>query len=96
MHGPTVVRNLKRMHMKNLLSFYIFILAPLGIIFWLYKFDLINGSLFAGLLIFYSLIYRTYTDGKRLADKKLIPKNDIWKMIIPGNRLEHLKELYLK
>ncbi len=56
--------------MKNLLTFYIFILAPLGILLWLYKFDLINGDLFVGLLVFYSLIYRTYTDGKRLADKK--------------------------
>jgi hypothetical protein len=82
--------------MKNLLTFYILILAPLGILFWLNKSDLINGTLFVGLIIFYALIYRTYTDGKRLADKNIIAKKDIWKMIIPGNRFEHFKELYLK
>ncbi|MDG4951538.1 hypothetical protein NLM59_11450 [Weeksellaceae bacterium KMM 9724] len=82
--------------MKNLFTFYILILAPLGILFWLNKSDLINGTLFVGLIIFYALIYRTYTDGKRLADKNIIAKKDIWKMIIPGNRLEHFKELYLK
>ena len=82
--------------MKNLLTYYILILAPLGILFWLNKSDLINGTLFFGLLFFYALIYRTYIDGKKLADKNIIPKKDIWKMIIPGNRLEHFKELYLK
>ena len=82
--------------MKNLLTFYILILAPLGILFWLNKSDLINGTLFVILLIFYALVYRTYTDGKRLANKNIIKKKDIWKMIIPGNRFEHFKELYLK
>ncbi|MGY0393287.1 hypothetical protein ACW5R3_12100 [Bizionia sp. KMM 8389] len=82
--------------MKNLFIFYILILAPLGILLWLNKSDLINGVLFVGLIIFYALIYRTYTDGKRLADKNIIEKKDIWKMIIPGNRLVHFKELYLK
>jgi hypothetical protein len=82
--------------MKNLLTFYILILAPLGILFWLNKSDLIDRTLFVGLLILYALVYRTYTDGKRLAEKNIIPKKDIWKMIIPGNRFEHFKELYLK
>jgi len=82
--------------MKNLLTYYILILVPLGILFWLNKADLINGTIFVGLILFYSIIYRTYTDGKRLADKNIIQKKDIWKMIIPGSRLEHFKELYLK
>ncbi len=82
--------------MKNLLTFYILILTPLGILIWLSKSDLINGPFFAGLLIFYVFVYRTYTDGKRLADKSIIHKKDIWKMIIPGKRFEYFKELYLK
>jgi hypothetical protein len=82
--------------MKNLLIYYILILAPLGILFWLNKVDLINGNMFVGLFLFYAIIYRTYTDGKRLADKNIIKTKDIWKMIIPGSRLEHFKELYLK
>lgn len=82
--------------MKNLLTYYILILAPIGMLFWLNKIDIINGTLFVGLFLFYALIYRTYIDGKRLADKKIIPKKDIWKMIIPGSRIEYFKELYLK
>lgn len=82
--------------MKNLSIFYILILAPLGILFWLNKSDLINGTLFVGLFLFYILFYRTYIDGKRLAYKGIIPKKDIWKMIIPGNRFKYFKELYLK
>ncbi|MGV8946120.1 MAG: hypothetical protein ACOH1N_06795 [Lutibacter sp.] len=82
--------------MKNLLNYYILILAPIGILLWLNKADLINGTIFVGLILFYSIIYRTYTDGKRLADKNIIQKKDIWKMIIPGSRLEYFKELYLK
>ena len=82
--------------MKNLLTYYILILGPIGILFWLNKTDLINGTLFVGLFLFYALIYRTYTDGKKLADKNIISKKDIWKMIIPGNRLQYFKELYLK
>jgi hypothetical protein len=82
--------------MKNLILYYIFILAPIGILFWLNKYELVNGTVFVGLLLFYAIIYRTYSDGKRLADKNIIPKKDIWKMIIPGNRLQYFKELYLK
>jgi len=82
--------------MKNLISFYIIILAPLGILFCLSKFKLISGTLFLVFLIFYVFVYRTYTDGKRLANKNIIPKKDIWKMIIPGTRIVHFKELYLK
>jgi hypothetical protein len=58
--------------------------------------DLIDGTLLIGLFLFYALIYRTYTDGKRLAEKNIILKKDIWRMIIPGSRIEHFNELYLK
>jgi hypothetical protein len=82
--------------MKNLLIYYILILSPIGVLFWLNKAEMINPNLFVGLIFFYAFIYRTYTDGKRLADKKIISKKDIWRMIIPGNRLQYFKELYLK
>lgn len=82
--------------MKNLLNYYILILTPLGLMIWLVKTDSISSWGFVGLMLFYSLIYRTYIDGKKLADKNMIEKKDIWKMIIPGNRLEYFKELYLK
>ena len=81
--------------MKKLFNYYLKILIPLGILIWLNKTDL-NPTLFVFLLFFYALIFRTYVDGKRLADKNIIPKKDIWKMIIPGKRFEYFKELYLK
>jgi hypothetical protein len=63
---------------------------------WLIRTELINSWEFMGLIFFYSLIYRTYIDGKRLVDKNIIEKKDIWKMIIPGKRLAYFRELYLK
>jgi len=82
--------------MKNLFIYYLTILSPIGILTWLSRTDLVNPILFVLLLFFYVLIFRTYVDGRRLTDKNIIPKKDIWKMIIPGKRFEYFKELYLK
>lgn len=82
--------------MRNLLVFYLCIIALLVILFWVNKSNLINETWFVFSILFYGMIYRTYTDGKRLVDKNIIPRNEIWKMIIPGKRLKHFKELYLK
>jgi hypothetical protein len=82
--------------MKNLFVYYSTILTPFGISIWLSKTDLVNPVLFVLLLFFYVLIFRTYVDGKRLSDKNIIQKKDIWKMIIPGKHFEYFKELYLK
>ena len=82
--------------MKNLFVYYSTILTPFGISIWLSKTDLVNPVLFVLLLFFYVLIFRTYVDGKRLSDKNVIQKKDIWKMIIPGKHFEYFKELYLK
>jgi len=82
--------------MKNLFIYYLTILSPIGVLIWLSRTDLVNPTLFVLLLFFYILIFRTYVDGKRLSDKNIIQKKDIWKMIIPGKRFEYFKELYLK
>lgn len=82
--------------MKNLFLYYVLILTPIGILFWLNKADLIGGTLFMIFLLIYVLIYRTFIDGFRLFKKNIIEKKDIWKLIIPGSRLGYLKELYLK
>lgn len=47
-------------------------------------------------MLFYVLIFRTYIDGKRLHEKNLIDKKDIWKMVIPGNHIKYFKALYSK
>ncbi|MDO9038099.1 MAG: hypothetical protein Q7U59_07110, partial [Lutibacter sp.] len=67
--------------MKNLLNYYLLILTPIGLMIWLLKSDSINSWGFVGLMFFYSFIYRTYIDGKRLADKNILAKKDIWKMM---------------
>jgi len=82
--------------MKNLITYYLLILVPLAAIFLLNGFDIINSGQFVGLFFFYLLVYRTYIDGKKLADKNLIPKKDIWKMVIPGKRIHFIRELYFK
>ena len=82
--------------MKNLVKYYFLILSPIFVIIYLSKNDLISSSLFIFLIFFYALIYRTYFDGKRLFDKGLITKKDIWKIIIPGKRFEYFGELYFK
>jgi hypothetical protein len=82
--------------MKNLFIYYLTILSPIGVLTYLSRTDLVNPTLFVLLLFFYVLIFRTYVDGKRLSDKNVIQKKDIWKMIIPGKRFEYFKELYLK
>jgi len=83
-------------NMKNLFIYCFTILSPIGILIWLSRTDLVDSTLFVLLLFFYAFIFRTYVDGKRLADKNIIPKKDIWKMIIPGKHFEYFKELYLK
>ena len=83
-------------NMKNLFIYYLTILSPIGVLTWLSRTDLVSPTLFVLLLFFYVLIFRTYVDGKRLSDKNVIQKKDIWKMIIPGKRFEYFKELYLK
>ena len=82
--------------MKNLMTYYLAIIAPLLIIIWLSKSALISSTLFVILLFFYAFIYRTYTDGLRLMEKGIIEKKDIWKIIIPGSHFKYYKELYLK
>ena len=80
--------------MKNLLIYYSLILAPalLLMLFWTsiaFPWNLI-------LFFSYALIYRTLLDGFRLFNKGVIQKNDIWKLALPGIRVEYLKELYFR
>ena len=82
--------------MRNIKYYYLAIIIPLGILVLLINFKLINSTVFTILLFVYALIYRTYTDGKRLLEKGIITKNQIWKLLVPGTRIEYFKELYIK
>ncbi len=80
--------------MKKLLFFYSVILSPLALIFWLSDQEIVDSWVILVLILIYALLYRTYTDGMRLVHKEVIPKSEIWKMLIPGTRFRYFKELY--
>mgnify|MGYP001824085129 FL=1 len=82
--------------MKNLFIYYLAILLPVAIILFLYGNEMIGFTVFLVLIIAYLLIYRTWTDGSRLAAKGIIRKEDRWKMMLPGMHMKHFRELYLK
>jgi hypothetical protein len=82
--------------MRNLLVYYIAILLPPGLLLMGYANGAIGPTLFFVLIIAYLLIYRTWTDGTRLAAKGIITKGDRWKMMLPGMHMKHFTELYLK
>ena len=82
--------------MKSLGVYYFAVIVPFATIMFLAWTDMINSNWFVYLLLFYLFIYRTYTDGKRLADKGLIEKKDMWRLIIPFYRHRFFKDLYLR
>lgn len=81
--------------MRKLLEFYVIISAPLALIVVLNKYQFLENWLLVSALLFYAIVYRTCTDGKKLANKSVISRKNIWKMIIPGMRVKYFKELYL-
>lgn len=84
------------MNMKNIILYYVVVVVPAALIFLLAKTDTINSNWFVYLFFSYLFIYRTYIDGKRLADKGLIEKKDIWRMVLPGFRNKFFRDLYLR
>ena len=81
--------------MKNILIYYLTIILPLLIIITI-GLNLNYPLLFATLLILYWIPYRVITDGLRLESKGLITRKEMWKLIIPGYRIDHIKELYFR
>ncbi|AGC75219.1 hypothetical protein DDD_0092 [Nonlabens dokdonensis DSW-6] len=57
---------------------------------------MIDNSVLVFSLLFYAFVYRTYTDGKKLASRNIISESSIWKLALPGTRFKYFKELYLK
>jgi hypothetical protein len=82
--------------LKNLFVYYLAILLPIVIILFLYGKEVIGFTSLLVLVIAYLLVYRTWTDGSRLAAKGIISKKDRWKMMLPGMHMKHFTELYLK
>jgi hypothetical protein len=80
--------------MKNMVTYYLAILVPILLLNWMAK--SVNSIWFAIFLLIYALPYRTLIDGVRLVNKKVIKRSEIWKLLIPGQRIEYTKDLYLK
>lgn len=79
----------------KLLSYYLQITVPLGILFWALKMDF-TGFFGYGIL-FYAFIYRPVVDGIRLTGIGSMGKKEAWKLFIPfyyGPRYFH--DLYFK
>ena len=80
--------------MRNLIIYYLAILIPLLLIVHL----AVAGSSiqFIMFLLIYLLPYRTFVDGSRLVNKQVITWGQIWKLLIPGERIHYFKELYFR
>ncbi len=80
--------------MKNVFLYYTATLIPaiLLAMYWNYM----PPKTALSLLLFYSVIYRTWLDGIRLSSKGLIEKHEIWKLMYNGMRRRYFKELYLQ
>lgn len=81
--------------MKNIYFYYFATIAPLALLIYLVRLEFINSVIFSILIVSYSLIYRTYVDGKRLVDKTIITKAEIWSLALPGRKIQYFKALYL-
>ena len=79
--------------MKNLLLYYLAILAPISLLSWMGK---THNDWFAVAMIFYALVYRTLIDGLRLAGKHLIKPTEIYKLLIPFSRSKFFRQLYFE
>ncbi len=80
--------------MKNIYFYYFATIAPLALLIYLVRQEFINSVIFSILIVSYSLIYRTYVDGKRLVDKKIITNSEIWNLALPGRKIQYFKALY--
>lgn len=81
--------------MKNTVVYYLAIILPVIAIFVLKNTGMISSNWFVYTFVLYLLVYRSCTDGLRLAGKGTIEKRNIWKVIVPGQRIKYFKELYL-
>jgi hypothetical protein len=80
--------------MKRLVIYYLAILIPFLLLIWIARAG--YPVLFTKLLLIYFLPYRILIDGLRLVNKRILNWNQVWKLLIPGQRILYFKELYFK
>lgn len=81
--------------MKNLLLYYLLILAPFPFLIVIANRGSHGNSatLFVGLLAFY-VVYRIFTDYYRLLQKGVVDKSEFKYFFIPFYRTKYFRELY--
>jgi hypothetical protein len=80
--------------MRNLFVYYLAILLPIPLMVWAVSNG--NSTLFGVLLLSY-VVYRGFTDSRRLLEKGLIKKKESWKIFIfPWYYGRFFKELYFE
>jgi hypothetical protein len=79
--------------MKQIIFYYLTILAPIPLLVWLVDFD---KGLFMVFLLIYAIIYRPLTDGYRLLTKGVINRKKLWIMFTGYGNIKYFKELYLQ
>lgn len=82
--------------MKSIMVYYLAIATPLVALLLLLKTRDISPLTFTVLLLIWALIYRPLADGKRLIEKGVIQKKEIWKMFVPFFRYRWAIELYFE
>ena len=74
--------------------YYFTILTPIPFLIWMAK---TKESLWFVLFLFlYAIIYRPILDGYKLLKKRIIKKEEFWKVFIPFWRFKYFKDLYYK
>jgi hypothetical protein len=81
--------------MKNIFVYYLTIIVPLILLYFIGKYSAVT---FVFGLFIYIFIYRIIIDGLRLTSKKIITKKEIWKLGLTfgGYISKYFKELYFQ
>ena len=82
------------MNMKNLLIYYIVIIAPLPLLVYCSKNNVVDSGWVGVLILIYAFPYRLLTDYYRLRSKAIIDKNNYWEIIKPFSRMKYFRALY--
>lgn len=80
--------------MNKLLKYYILILSPFPLIM-IYFFKGGDAVVFLIFLLLY-YVYRVVIDGQRLIEKKILTKNEVYKLLIPFYRSRYFRQLYFE
>ena len=80
--------------MKNVYLYNFCAITPLPLLIYLSKMGVMNSTWFCFFLFFYAFPYRFYIYYLRLRSKNVVQRNEMYSLMIPGNRIKYFRELY--